>query len=200
MAGFITLIALGFSLSVDAFAAALAKGASMQRATLMDAVRIGAVFGAMEAAMPVIGFMIGLALASWVQPVDHWIAFVLLLGVGFHMLWEAFSGSVETHEENVEIAAPGLGKAGPSWVRLVLAALATSIDAMVVGVSLAMMDVNIITAVLIIGVITTAMAALGVLAGRKAGSWLGRYAEAVGGVVLIALGSLILCQHLSQGI
>ena len=200
MAGFITLIALGFSLSVDAFAAALAKGASMQRATLMDAVRIGAVFGAMEAAMPVIGFMIGLALASWVQPVDHWIAFVLLLGVGFHMLWEAFSGSVETHEENVEIAAPGLGKAGPSWVRLVLAALATSIDAMVVGVSLAMMDVNIITAVLIIGVITTAMAALGVLAGRKAGSWLGRYAEAVGGVVLIALGSLILWQHLSQGI
>ncbi|MEE2878767.1 MAG: manganese efflux pump MntP family protein [Pseudomonadota bacterium] len=200
MAGFITLIALGFSLSVDAFAAALAKGASMQRATLIDAVRIGAVFGAMEAAMPVIGFMIGLALASWVQPVDHWIAFVLLLGVGFHMLWEAFSGSVETHEENVEIAAPGLGKAGPSWVRLVLAALATSIDAMVVGVSLAMMDVNIITAVLIIGVITTAMAALGVLAGRKAGSWLGRYAEAVGGVVLIALGSLILWQHLSQGI
>lgn len=200
MTGLLTLIALGFSLSVDAFAAALAKGASMKRVTLTEALRIGAVFGAMEAAMPVIGYLAGLALAAWMQPVDHWIAFVLLLGAGLHMLWEAMSGSVETHEENVEIAAPGLGGAGPDWVRLVLAALATSIDAMVVGVSLAMMEVNIVAAVAVIGIITTGMAAAGVLLGRRAGEWLGRYAEAVGGIVLIAIGGLILWQHITQGI
>ena len=200
MSGFLTLIALGFSLSVDAFAAALAKGASMKRVTAGDALRIGAVFGSMEALMPVIGFLVGLAMASLVAPVDHWIAFVLLLGVGLHMLYEAASGSVESHEENVEIAAPGLGSEGPAWIRLVLAALATSIDALVVGVSLAMMGVNIITAVIVIGVVTTLMAALGALIGKQAGVWLGRYAEAAGGVVLITIGALILWQHLSNGI
>lgn len=200
MTGVFTLIALAFSLSVDAFAAALAKGAGMKRVTLGDAVRIGAVFGGMEAVMPLVGFAIGLALAAWVQPVDHWIAFILLAAVGAHMLWEAATGSVESHEENVELAAPGLGKAGPKWVRLTLAALATSIDATVVGVSLAMMDVNIIAAVIIIGVITTAMAAMGVLIGKQAGVWLGRWAEAAGGVVLITLGGVILWQHMAQGI
>ncbi|WP_300391201.1 manganese efflux pump MntP family protein [Henriciella sp.] len=200
MSGLLTLVALAFSLSVDAFAAALGKGAGMKRVTLLDALKVGAVFGGMEAFMPLVGFAIGLALAAWVQPVDHWIAFVLLAGVGAHMLYEAVTDSVETHEENIEIAAPGLGMQGPKWIRLVLAALATSIDATVVGVSLAMMDVNIVMAVVIIFVITTTMAAIGVMLGRGAGRWLGRYAEAVGGVVLIAIGALILWQHLSAGI
>lgn len=200
MTGLVTLIALGFSLSVDAFAAALAKGAGMKRVTLGDAVRIGAVFGGMEAVMPLVGFAIGLALAAWVQPIDHWIAFILLAGVGAHMLWEAATGRVESHEENVELAAPGMAGKGPGWIRLTLAALATSIDATVVGVSLAMMDVNIILAVIVIGVITTVMASLGTLIGKQAGVWLGRYAEAAGGVVLIVLGAVILWQHIAQGI
>lgn len=200
MSGLLTLLALGFSLSVDAFAAALGKGAGMREVRFVDALRIGAVFGGMEAFMPIVGFAIGLVLTAWVAPVDHWIAFVLLLGVGGHMLWEAMSGEIDTPAEAVEQVAPGLGARGPKWIRLVLAALATSIDATVVGVSLAMMDVNIIMAVIIIGVITTTMATIGVLLGKKAGEWLGRYAEAAGGVVLIAIGALILWQHLSTGI
>ena len=200
MTGLITLIAIGFGLSADAFAAALAKGAGMKKASLFDALRIGAVFGGMEAAMPLIGFLLGLAVASLVAPVDHWIAFVLLCAVGAHMIYEAFSDSVETHEENIEIAAPGIGKAGPGWVRLALAAVGTSIDALVVGVSLAMAGVNIIAAVIAIGVITTGMATAGVLIGVRAGQVLGRWAEAAGGVVLIILGSTILWQHLAEGI
>ncbi|MEQ9315046.1 MAG: manganese efflux pump MntP family protein [Henriciella sp.] len=196
----LTLFALSLSLSVDAFAAALGKGAGDKQSGLFGALRIGAVFGAMEALMPLIGYGIGLALASFVESVDHWIAFVLLLGVGAHMLWEAATDNVEIGEdEAVESVAPGLGRQGPRWIHLIIAALATSIDAMVVGVTLAMMSVNIWIAVLMIGGVTTLMATAGVLIGRKAGEWLGRWAEVIGGIVLIAIGATILWQHLSAG-
>ena len=203
MSGFLTLIALGFSLSVDAFAAALGKGAGSGSGRFLDALRIGAVFGAMEAGMPVIGYMVGLVLAAWMQPIDHWIAFGLLFGVGFHMIFEAFRGDSadETAANAVTAIETAPGDAGRTrWIRLALAATATSIDASVVGVSLAVMDVNIVAAVIVIGIITTAMATFGVLVGRKAGSWMGHYAEATGGAVLIIIGALIVWQHLAQGI
>lgn len=200
MMSLFTLFALAMSLSVDAFAAALGKGAGEKQLGLLGALKIGAVFGAMEALMPLIGYLIGLALASWVAGVDHWIAFVLLAALGVHMIWEAFSDNVEDSiEEAVDSVAPDMGRTGPRWIRLVLAAVATSIDAMVVGVTLAMMQVNIIIAVLIIGGVTTIMATIGVLIGRKAGEWLGRWAEVIGGIVLIAIGAIILWQHLSAG-
>ncbi|MGB3626432.1 MAG: manganese efflux pump MntP family protein [Henriciella sp.] len=195
-----TLFALALSLSVDAFAAALGKGAGERQLGLFGALRIGAVFGAMEAVMPLIGYLIGLALASWVASVDHWIAFVLLGAVGMHMIWEAARAPVEgAMEDAIDRVAPDMHHRGPRWIRLILAALATSIDAMVVGVTLAMMEVNIIAAVIIVGVVTTIMATIGVLLGRKAGEWLGRWAEVIGGLVLIAIGAVILWQHLSAG-
>jgi putative Mn2+ efflux pump MntP len=198
MTGLITLFALALSLSVDAFAAALGKGAAERKVGLLDAARIGAVFGGMEAVMPLIGYMIGIALASWVAGVDHWIAFVLLSAVGLHMIWEALSGNIEADfDDATNSVAPGMARKGQKWLHLVLAAFATSIDALVVGVSLAMMDVNIIVAVVIIGCVTAVMATMGVLIGRKAGERLGHWAEVVGGVVLIAIGSLILWQHLT---
>ncbi|GGB70004.1 manganese efflux pump MntP [Henriciella pelagia] len=198
MTGLITLFALALSLSVDAFAASLGKGAAERKIGLLDAARIGAVFGGMEAVMPLIGYTIGIALASWVAGVDHWIAFVLLSAVGLHMIWEALSGNIEADfDDATNSVAPGMARKGPKWLHLVLAAFATSIDALVVGVSLAMMDVNIIVAVVIIGCVTAVMATMGVLIGRKAGERLGHWAEVVGGVVLIAIGSLILWQHLT---
>lgn len=190
MTGIITLGGLGLSLSVDAFAAAIGKGANGNSPRFRDALRVGAVFGFFEAITPAIGWAVGLALASWIAQIDHWVAFVLLGGVGVNMLWQAYRAPGEG-------AAEAPAKAGIA--RLVLTALATSIDATAVGVSLAFMHVNIIVACLIIGGVTTVVATAGVLIGGHAGPYLGRYAEVLGGVALIAIGGAILYQHLSAG-
>lgn len=199
MTGIFTLIALAFGLSVDAFAAALGKGTGDRTSPLLGAVRIGFVFAAMEALMPVVGYLIGLALSGWVASIDHWIAFTLLSLVGLHMIWQAFKSDPDTLEDRAEDAANGPIK-GPRWVHLGLAAVATSIDATIVGVSLAMMDTNLLLACAIIFAVTFAMCTAGALIGRKAGDWLGHWAEVAGGAVLIAIGVMILTHHISQGI
>ena len=199
MTGIFTLIALAFGLSVDAFAAALGKGTGDRTSPLLGAVRIGFVFAAMEALMPVVGYLIGLALSGWVASIDHWIAFTLLSLVGLHMIWQAFKSEPDTLKDRAEDAANGPIK-GPRWVHLGLAAVATSIDATIVGVSLAMMDTNLLLACAIIFVVTFAMCTAGALIGRKAGDWLGHWAEVAGGAVLIAIGVMILTHHISHGI
>lgn len=190
MTGLLTLGALGASLSVDAFAAAVGKGAANQRNRWTDALRVGAIFGFFEALTPAIGWAIGLALSSWIAAVDHWIAFFLLLGVGGHMIHVAI--------KVVDVDATVAPRADAnSLLRLIATALATSIDATAVGVSLAVMQVNILTACLVIGGITTVVATLGVMLGKHAGSYIGRYAEMLGGVALILIGGSILFQHLT---
>jgi putative Mn2+ efflux pump MntP len=180
---------IGASLSIDAFAAAIGKGAASRQPRFIDALRIGSIFGLFEALTPAIGWSIGLAFASWIQAVDHWVAFTLLALVGGNMLWRA--ARTESAPESVQAPA----KSG--MVGLCLTALATSIDAMAVGVSLALLNVDILTACLVIGSVTTVVATAGVLIGRHAGPYLGRWAELIGGVALIAIGALILYQHLS---
>ena len=188
MTGIFTLGLMGLSLSVDAFAAAIGKGATGKRPQFLDALRIGAVFGVFEALTPAIGWAVGLVLSTWIRAVDHWVAFVLLGIVGGHMLWQA--AKPRPVEAGGEAEAHSLFKLG-------LTAFATSIDAMAVGVSLAVLNVHIVTACLVIGGVTTVVATAGVMLGRRAGPYLGRYAEVLGGVALIAIGSLILYQHLS---
>ena len=188
MTGILTLAVVGLSLSVDAFAAAVGKGATGRRPRFVDALRIGAVFGVFEALTPAIGWAIGLALAGWIRAVDHWVAFALLLAVGGHMLWQASKPHIESE------VAPDAPQ--HNLLKLSLTALATSIDAMAVGVSLAVLNVHIVTACIVIGIVTLVVATSGVMIGRQAGPYLGRYAEALGGVALIAIGSLILYQHL----
>lgn len=190
MTGLLTLGALGAGLSVDAFAAAVGKGAASKRNRWRDALRVGAIFGFFEAVTPAIGWAIGLALSTWIAAVDHWIAFFLLLGVGGHMIHAATKAS-----SGDASAAPRAD--ANSLVRLIVTALATSIDATAVGVSLAVMQVNILTACLVIGGVTTVVATLGVMLGRHAGSYIGRYAEILGGVALIVIGGSILFQHLT---
>lgn len=190
MTGLLTLGALGASLSVDAFAAAVGKGAASQRNRWRDALRVGAIFGFFEAVTPAIGWAIGLALSTWIAAVDHWIAFFLLLGVGGHMIHAA------TKASRGDAGAEPRADAN-SFVRLIVTALATSIDATAVGVSLAVMQVNILTACLVIGGVTTVVATLGVMLGKHAGSYIGRYAEMLGGVALIVIGGSILFQHLT---
>ncbi len=193
MTGILTLGGLGLSLSVDAFAAAVGKGADGERRDLGKALRIGLVFGLAEAISPAIGWLIGKAAATWIQPVGDWVAFGLLVVVGGHMLWEAWRAS---HGEPLpaEIQAVVSKRAGT--LRLMLTAVATSIDAMAVGISLAVLDIGIVSACIVIGLVTTAIATLGVLVGRKAGERLGPMAEIVGGLALIGIGVAILIQHL----
>jgi len=189
--GFLTLTGLGLSLSVDAFAAAVCKGSQARHHRFLDALRIGAVFGFFEAIAPALGWAIGLALSAWIAAVDHWVAFFLLGGVGCNMLWQASRPELMDGASEPEEASSGRGLAG-----LIVAALATSIDATAVGVSLAFLQVNIITACLVIGGVTTIVATIGVLVGKRVGVYLGRYAEMLGGIALICIGSVILYEHL----
>ena len=142
MTGILTLGGLGLSLSVDAFAAAIGKGAESgagERSTRWrDALRIGVIFGFFEAITPAIGWAIGLVLSAWIAEVDHWVAFALLGGVGLHMLRQASRPAKETEADQPN-KPHGL-------LSLAATAIATSIDATAVGVSLAFLDINIVTA------------------------------------------------------
>lgn len=188
MAGILTLGALGASLSVDAFAASLGKGATEQGNRWRDAVRVGAVFGFFEAITPAIGYFLGYMLNDRIVAYDHWVAFGLLLAVGAYMVREALMGTDEPATEP---------RTDITFWRLAVTAIATSIDAAAVGISLALMDVNVWMACLIIGGITTIVATSGVMLGKHIAPHLGRYAGVLGGLVLVAIGGSILFQHLT---
>ncbi|KHL24218.1 hypothetical protein PK98_14620 [Croceibacterium mercuriale] len=188
MAGILTLGALGASLSVDAFAASLGKGAAERGSRWRDAVRVGVVFGFFEAITPAIGYFLGYMLNDRIAAYDHWVAFGLLFAVGAYMVREAIVGTDGSATEP---------SADASYWRLAATAIATSIDAAAVGISLALMDVNVWVACLIIGGITTIVATSGVMLGKHIGPYLGRYAGILGGFVLVAIGGSILFQHLT---
>jgi putative Mn2+ efflux pump MntP len=182
---FFSIIVLAFSMSMDAFAVSVGRGAALGRPRLRETIRTGVVFGIVEAITPLIGWAAGVAAARFVTAVDHWIAFGLLAAVGFNMLYTAL-GNKEDEEKKV----------GMSFAVLVATAIGTSLDAMAVGVSLAFLQVNIIVIAASIGMATFLMASGGMLVGRLIGERFGRIAEAVAGVALIALGATILYEHL----
>ena len=181
-----TSFALAFSLSADAFAASLGKGAALHKPRISEAARIAAYFGAFELIAPLIGLALGYTVGGYIEAVDHWIAFTLLLIVGGRMCWLAFKGE---HDED----APKPMRHG----RLVLiaTAMATSIDATAVGVTLAYMDLHIPFTIILIGLVTFGMTFGGVMIARVAGRYLGRWAECVGGLCLIAIGVKLLFEH-----
>lgn len=187
----VAIAVLSVSMSADAFAAAIGRGAQ-HRPTVPQALRSGLVFGVIEAITPLIGFALGVAAAGFVAAIDHWIAFGLLGAVGAKMIW----GALKRDEEAVE-AADASGKAASrGLLALVATAVGTSIDAGAVGVGLALLDANIWLIAACIGFTTFALATLGLLVGRAAGARLGKIVELVGGVALIALGLKILLEHL----
>lgn len=189
---FISLVLLALAMSTDAFAAAIGKGAAMQKPHLFQALRIGLLFGIIEAITPVIGWTIGSVAAAWISEWDHWIAFALLLVLGGRMIWVG----AKTEDE---AAGPEEAK-DQSFVVLALTAIATSIDAMAVGVGLAFIDVSIVEAALLIGLATTTMVTIGIMVGRFLGSVIGKKAEILGGFVLIGVGAAILYEHLSAAL
>lgn len=180
----ISIAVLSLSMSADAFAAAVGRGA-VQRPTLSAAVRAGLVFGVIEALTPLIGWAVGVAAASFVEQIDHWIAFGLLAVVGGKMIWEA----ARRDPEGADLRRTGL-------LALVATAVGTSIDAAAVGVSLAFLGANIVVIALSIGLTTFVLATIGMLIGRAAGARLGSIVELIGGLLLIGLGLKILLEHL----
>lgn len=177
---------LAFAMSTDAFAAAVGKGTALLKPRWSEALRTGAIFGIIEAITLLVGWALGSAASDYVKAWDHWIAFVLLLCLGGHMLLASF----KTAEEEVEKP-----KRHGFWL-LAVTGFATSIDAMAVGVGLAFLDVNILTVALAIGLATFSMVTLGVMVGRFLGAVAGRWAEGLGGILLMGIGALILFEHL----
>ncbi len=187
--GELLLLALG--VSMDAFAVSICKGLCMKKATLKASCTCGIWFGGFQAIMPLVGFLLGSLFADAIQAVDHWVAFGLLGLIGFNMLKEAFEKKEEAD------ACPVDGDVDLSVKTMFIMAVATSIDALAVGISLAMAgDVNIITAVTLIGLFTFGMSAAGVQIGNVFGSRFEKKAQLAGGLILILLGCKILLEHL----
>ena len=181
------LILLAVGLSMDAVSVSVCKGLAMQKATAKAGVICGAWFGGFQALMPLIGYYLGTVFADAIEAVDHWVAFGLLVIIGINMLKEAFGTCSECEEHDDDL----------SFKTMFVMAVATSIDALAVGISLAMAgDVNIFLAVLLIGVTTFSLSALGAKIGNVFGSRFEKKAQIAGGVILILLGTKILLEHL----
>ncbi|NIY46849.1 manganese efflux pump MntP [Cedecea colo] len=177
---------LAFGMSMDAFAASIGKGASLHKPRFSEALRTGLIFGVIETLTPLIGWCLGLLASQVVLEWNHWVAFILLVFLGGRMLIEGVRGG-EAED------APKLQRHG-FWL-LVTTAIATSLDAMAVGVGLAFLQVNIIETALAIGCATMIMSTLGMMVGRFIGPMLGKRAEILGGLVLIGIGCQILYGH-----
>lgn len=181
------IIAIG--LSMDAFSVAICKGLSTQKLQKKHYLIIGAWFGGFQALMPTLGYLLGSTFSDKINAYDHWVAFVLLVLIGANMLREAFS---KEEEEEAEKSGNSFG-----FKNMLLLALATSIDALAVGVSFALLkDVNITAAVLFIGAVTFILSAVGLKVGNVFGLKYKKKAEIVGGLILIVMGVKILIEHL----
>ncbi len=183
--GLLELFILAIGLSMDAFAVAICKGLATTKVGLKHMAITGVWFGGFQALMPLIGYILGTTFEKYVNAVDHWIAFVLLGGIGISMIREAFSKEENTTDSDFSIKP------------MFLMAVATSIDALAVGITFALLpDVNIIAAVSFIGVITFTLSAIGVRIGSFVGCKYKSRAEIAGGAILIILGIKILLEHL----
>ena len=184
--GFLELFILAVGLSMDAFAVSVCKGLAMKKASRRAQLCCGAWFGGFQALMPLIGYFLGTLFLDAISAIDHWIAFGLLVLIGVNMLGEAL-GSEEEEAADADLSVK----------TMFILAVATSIDALAVGISLAMAGVGSIwLAVLLIGVTTFVLSVIGVRVGNVFGSRYEKRAETVGGVILILLGVKILLEHL----
>jgi manganese efflux pump family protein len=175
---------IAFGLAMDAFAVSVAAGIQVAKLNAGHVLRLSLSFGLFQFFMPVLGWLAGRGLSRWVEAVDHWVAFGLLVAIGGKMLWESFRPSDGPAKD------PTRG-----WMLLTLA-IATSIDALAVGLSLAFLDVSIWMPSIVIGIVAAVLSALGAMFGSRLGRRFGVWAERFGGLVLIAIGVKILVDHL----
>ena len=183
---FLDIIVIGIGLSMDAFAVSLCKGICLKKMSWLKAVLAGLYFGGFQALMPTIGYFAGSRFYEHIERYDHWIAFILLLIIGTNMIRESFGKDEEADADF-------------SWRSMLPLAVATSIDALAVGVSFGFMAVNIAFAAAVIGCTTFLFSAAGVFIGHTFGTRFRAYSEWIGGIMLILIGARILIEHLFLG-
>jgi len=181
----ITIIVIAVGLAMDAFVISIVSGGAYRQLHVKHALRMAIFFGAFQAFMPLIGSLVGLSLKDYISDYDHWVAFALLAAVGGKMIYESFK--IKSVEENLD----------PSniFVLLVLS-VATSIDALAIGITLSLITSSIIAAVTIIGLITFGLSYAGVLIGKRFRHFFENKLEAFGGFILIGIGIKIMCEHM----
>lgn len=182
-----TLITCAVGLAMDAFAVSICKGLALKEIKLKDQIIVGTWFGGFQGLMPLIGFFLGFHFKSYIENFDHWIAFILLAFIGLNMMKEALSKEEECEDcENASLESKNM----------LMLAIATSIDALAIGITFAFLEVNIVSAVCLIGFITFLLSMIGVKVGQIFGSKYKSKAELSGGIVLIVIGLKILFEHL----
>ncbi len=189
---FLELILIAVALSMDAFAVAVTSGIICIKPGFNKTIRLAFFFGFFQFLMPVIGYLLGRSVSGLIENVDHWIAFALLSFIGARMIIE----TVRENKEGENGSASSSGKDPFSYKTLFIMAIATSIDALAVGITFALTDENIWLSSCTIGIITFALSALGVVLGNKVGSLFRKSAGIIGGVILIGIGVKILIEHL----
>ena len=186
----LTLLTLAVGLAMDAFAVSICKGLAMREKVLKKGVIVGLWFGGFQALMPLIGWLLGSQFQKYITSIDHWIAFILLAFIGGKMLWDVFHEKEEETTEKVD--------ARLDHKELFMLAIATSIDALAVGIAFACLDVQIWSSISIIGCVTLVLSFCGVWIGNRFGNRFEKKAEIAGGLVLILIGVKILVEHLVQ--
>ena len=181
--GLLELVLIAVGLAMDAFAVSVCKGLSMSKMEWKKAVVIGLYFGGFQALMPLIGYILGVGFEDKIKSLDHWIAFVLLVFIGMNMIKEAFEIKEESNDKI-------------DFKTMIILGIATSIDALAVGVTFAFLNVNIMLAISLIGIITFIISMIGVKIGNVFGDKYETKAELAGGFILIFLGAKILLEHL----
>ena len=188
--GIVELLLTAIALSMDAFAVSVCKGLGMRRMRYDQALVISLYFGVFQALMPLIGWLLGTSFSRYIQAFDHWIAFVLLAFLGGKMLWDVFHEKEDGEQESAERRL--------DHRELFMLAIATSIDALAVGIAFACLDVNIWSSISIIGVTTLVISFASVWIGNRFGNRFQKKAEIAGGLVLILIGVKILAEHLIE--
>ena len=182
--GVLELLLLSVGLAMDAFAVSVCKGISMKKMNWKKAIIIGLYFGGFQALMPTIGYFLGAAFQSLITSIDHWIAFILLGIIGGGMIKESCGDDEENRNDDV------------SFKTMIVLAIATSIDALAIGITFAFLNVNLVLAISLIGIITFILSVFGTKIGNRFGDKYEKKAEFLGGVILVLLGIKILLEHL----
>jgi len=181
------ILALSVGLAMDATAVSAARGMAVPRVRPRHVALVALFFGGFQALMPVVGWLVGSRIGPLVEAWDHWIAFVLLGGIGAKMLWESRGSKAPTPRSEDDLFG---------FRVMLLLAVATSIDALAVGVTLPMLDAPFALSIATIGITTAVLCSVGLLVGRRAGAMFGRRLDALGGLLLIGIGTMILVEHL----
>ena len=182
--GFVEIIIVSLGLAMDAMAVAVCKGLAMKKINYRKMIVIGLYFGFFQAIMPIIGYILGSTFSSFIKDIDHWVAFFLLLIIGLNMIKESKDDELEKRNDDT------------SFKTMILLSIATSIDALAVGITISLFNSSLFISAITIGIITFVLSIIGVLLGNKFGDKFQNKSEFAGGVILIIIGFKILLEHL----